>query len=80
VLVVANMDPLHRRAGFVDLDLAAMGIAAGESFQVHDLLSEMRFLWSGARNYVEIDPASFPAAIYVVRRKVRSEVDFEYFL
>lgn len=80
VLVVANMDPRHKHGAWVDLDLAALGIRPGESFQVHDVLSDARYLWSGARNYVELDPALFPASLFVVRRKVRSEHDFEYFL
>jgi starch synthase (maltosyl-transferring) len=80
VLVVANMDPRHKHAGWVELDLAALGIGPGESFQVHDVLSDARYLWTGARNYVELDPALFPASLFVVRRKVRSEHDFEYFL
>lgn len=80
VLVVANMDPRHKHSGWVELDLAELGVRPGETFQVHDVLSDARYLWTGARNYVELDPALFPASIFVVRRKVRSEHDFEYFL
>jgi starch synthase (maltosyl-transferring) len=80
VLVVANMDPRHKHGAWIDLDLAALGIEPGESFQVHDVFSDARFMWNGARNYVELDPNLFPASLFVVRRKVRSEHDFEYFL
>ena len=80
VLVVANMDPKHRHAGWIDLDLDMLGVQSGESFQVHDVLSDSRHHWSSSRAYVELDPALFPASIFVVRRKVRSERDFEYFL
>ncbi len=80
VLVVANLDPAHTHAGWIDLDLAALGIGPAESFQVHDLFADARFLWSGARNYVSLDPKVFPVSLFVVRRKVRSEHDFEYFL
>jgi starch synthase (maltosyl-transferring) len=80
VLVVANMDPRHKHGGWVDLDLDELGVRPGETFQVHDVLSGARYMWSGARNYVELDPALFPASLFVVRRKVRSEHDFEYFL
>jgi starch synthase (maltosyl-transferring) len=48
-----------------------------QPFQVHDLLSDARYLWSGARNYVELDPARTPAHIFRVRHNVRSEHDFE---
>ena len=80
VLVVTNMDPRHKHGGWIQLDLEALGIGPGESFQVHDVLSDARYLWTGARNYVELDPALFPASLFVVRRKIRSEQDFEYFL
>ena len=49
-------------------------------FQAHDLLSGARFLWHGARNYVALDPAAAPAHIFRLRRRVRSERDFDYFL
>ncbi len=80
VLVVVNMDPRHKHGGWVQLDLAALGIDPAESFQVHDVLSDARYSWTGARNYVELDPSLFPASLFVVRRKIRTEHDFEYFL
>ncbi len=79
VLTVVNLDPHHLQAGWVELDLAALGLQAGEGFQVHDLLSGARYLWQGARNYVELDPASTPAHVFRVRRRLRSERDFDYF-
>ncbi|AKV00723.1 Alpha-amylase [Labilithrix luteola] len=80
VLVVANLDPHHEHAAHVDLDLGALGVGADETFQVHDLLSGVRYPWRGARNRVVVDSKVFPAAIFAVRRKVRTERDFEYFL
>ncbi len=80
VLVVVNLDPRHKHGAWVELDLAELGIAPGESFQVHDVFSDSRYFWNGARNYIELDPLLFPATLFVVRRKVRSEHDFEYFL
>lgn len=47
---------------------------------MHDVLSGARFLWHGARNYVRLDPASTPGHVFRLRRRVRSERDFEYFL
>ncbi len=54
--------------------------AAEKPFQVHDLLSGARYLWQGARNYVSLDPAHAPAHIFRIRRRVRTERDFDYFL
>jgi starch synthase (maltosyl-transferring) len=66
ILTVVNLDPLYRQSGWVDLDLHALGLAAGQSYAVHDLLTDMRFAWSGARNYVELDPRRLPAHILLV--------------
>ena len=49
-------------------------------YQVHDLLSGARYLWHGARNFVQLDPATTPAHIFRLRRRVRTERDFDYFL
>jgi starch synthase (maltosyl-transferring) len=80
VLCVVNLDAQHAQAGWLDLDLAALGLRDARSFQAHDLLSEARFLWQGPRNYVALDPARGPAHVLLVRRRVRSERDFDYFL
>ena len=47
---------------------------------MHDLLGGARYEWHGARNYVELDPFVVPAHIFRVRRRVRTEHDFDYFL
>ncbi len=75
ILTVVCLDPHYRQSGFVDLDLAALGIAAGETFQVHDLLTDALYLWHGSRNYVELDPAAIPAHVFAVRRRIRTERD-----
>lgn len=80
VLVVVNLDPHHRQSGWVELPLDMLGVRAGQSFQMHDLLTDARFLWSGARNYVELDPQTAPAHVFRLRRRVRSERDFDYYL
>jgi starch synthase (maltosyl-transferring) len=79
VITVVNLDPHHRQSGWLELDRAALGIPPGTTYQVHDQLSEARYLWSGSRNYVELDPAGMPAHVFVVRYRVRSEADFDYF-
>ena len=80
IVVIANLDVHARRGATVTLDLAALGVAAAEAFQVHDLISDARFYWHGATNHVDLDPAVLPARVLRVRRKVRTEHDFEYFL
>src|SRR5262249_4418689 len=80
ILVVANVDPHHTQSGWLQLDLVSLDLPADRAFQVHDLLSGSRFLWQGPRNYVSLDPGRSPAHIFRIRRRVRSERDFDYFL
>jgi len=80
ILVVANMDPHQTQGGWLDLDLAELGVGPDETFQVHDLLTDSRFSWRSGRNYVELNPFQLPAHVFRVRRHLRSEQDFEYFL
>ncbi len=80
VLTIVNVDPHNTQAGYVDLDLAALNLDANQPFQVHELLSGARYTWHGPRNYVQLNPHVVPAHIFRIRRKVRSERDFEYFL
>ncbi len=80
VVVAVSLDFQHRQSGWVTLDLASLGIDPEETFQVHDLLGGGRHAWRGSRSYVDIDPQALPAQIFAVRRKVRSERDFDYYL
>ncbi|MDP9132394.1 MAG: alpha-1,4-glucan--maltose-1-phosphate maltosyltransferase, partial [Nitrospirota bacterium] len=80
VLVVVNLSPHHVHSGWLDLDLAAFGLQADRSFQVHDLLTQSYYLWQGSKNYVRLDPHSVPVHIFSVRRNMRREQDFDYFL
>jgi starch synthase (maltosyl-transferring) len=80
LLMVVSLDPHHVQAGWLDLDLAALGIAQERTFQAHDLLTDARYLWRSARNYVALDPRHSPAHIFRIRGRVRSEHDFDYFL
>jgi len=80
VLVVANVDPHYTQSGWVTIDLRSLGLPAETTFQMDDLLSGARYLWRGTRNFVSLDPNHSPAHIFRVRRRVRTERDFDYFL
>jgi starch synthase (maltosyl-transferring) len=79
VIVLCNLDPFHKQTGWIELDLTSLGLDARRTFQAHDLLSEGRFLWRGARNYFELTPESLPAHVMKVRKWVRTERDFDYY-
>jgi starch synthase (maltosyl-transferring) len=80
ILTIVNLDPHHAQEGFTALDLAELGVDSKDTFQVHDLLTGSRYLWRGAENFVRLEPQHVPAAIYRLRRRVRSEQDFDYFM
>jgi starch synthase (maltosyl-transferring) len=80
IIVVVNLDYIYRQSGWVDLDLGALGLDADQVFRVHDLLGEGSYSWRGSRNYVELTPESLPAHVLHVRRLVRTERDFDYYV
>jgi len=80
VLTVVNLDPYRAQSGWVDLDIGALKIDAEQPYQVHDLLSEQRYLWRGRYNYIMLDPQRASAHVFRLRRRVRSERDFDYYL
>ena len=80
VLMVVNLDPHHVQSGWVHIPLEEFDMRPHQPYQVHDLISGARYLWSGEHNYVELDPAAVPAHVFRLRRRVRSERDFDYFM
>ncbi len=80
VIVVVNVDPHNPQSGWVDIPIEALGGDRERPYQMHDLLTGARYLWSGEHNFVRLDPQSAPAHIFRLRRRVRTERDFDYFL
>ena len=79
IAVVVNLDPHHVQSGWVTIPVETLQLDPLESYQAHDLLSGARFLWHGAKNFVELVPQSAPAHILRLRRRIRREQDFDYF-
>ncbi|MBW6519517.1 MAG: alpha-1,4-glucan--maltose-1-phosphate maltosyltransferase [Desulfoarculaceae bacterium] len=80
ILVAVNLDPHHAHEGWLQFPVGEFGLGESEAYQVHDLLGAGRYLWQGPRNYLRLDPSSSPAQIFLVRRRVRTERDFDYFM
>jgi len=80
ILAVVNLDPHYTQAGWLDLPMTELELSADQAYQVHDLLGDGRYLWHGSRNYVELNPGVMPAHVFRIRRKVRTERDFDYFM
>jgi starch synthase (maltosyl-transferring) len=79
ILCVVNTDAYAVRSGTVHLDLEALGIG-DQPYQLHDLLSGARYFRRGADLPVVLDPGVTPAHVLRVRRQVRTERSFEYYL
>ena len=80
IVIAVNLDPHHSQSGWVELNMEELGLVSEQPFQMHELLTNARYLWHGARNYVQLDPQSVPAQIFRVRHRLRHEQDFDYFL
>ena len=80
IVVAVNLDPHYTQSGWVDLAMEELGLRPEQPFQMHELLTNARYLWHGARNYVQLNPQSVPAQIFRVRHRLRHEQDFDYFL
>lgn len=78
VVTVVNLDPYHRQSGWLDLEPSELGLDPQSSYQMHDLLSGARYLWHGRRNFVELAPGM--GHVFRLRRRVRTERDFDYFM
>ena len=77
ILVVVSLDYTHKQTGWVNLDLGALGIDPNHPYQVHDLITDDRYMWNGPHNYVELDPHKVAAHIFRLRHHIRTEEDFE---
>jgi len=80
VLVVASLDHHHVQSGWIELDLEEIGLGSAERFMVHDLLTDRRYQWDGARNFVQLDPAGIPAHVFAVQGQVKTEEGFDYYV
>ena len=68
ILVVVNLDPFRKQNSFVHVPIEEFGQMESDEYQVHDLLSDARYIWRGGQNYVELDPEVQSAHVFLVRR------------
>jgi starch synthase (maltosyl-transferring) len=67
IVVIVNLDPVHPRAGWVDLRMPELGMAWDAPFEARDLLGGESFSWTGARNFVELHPGHQPGHVLAIR-------------
>ncbi len=80
VVVAANLDPHHTHSTWVRLPEKKLGLEENQPFQMHELIGDGRYLWSGDHNYIELNPEVMPVQIFRIRKRLRSEHDFDYFM
>jgi starch synthase (maltosyl-transferring) len=80
ILTVVNLSPHYTHSGWLEWPLEEFGLDAKKTFQMHDLLTDTRYLWRGSRNYIQLNPVFSSAHIFRLRRHVRTEHDFDYFM
>lgn len=78
IVTVVNLNPNYSQGG--NLFLSSKEFGTEDTYQVHDLITGMRFLWSGESNFVKLDPNVSPAFVFRILKKVRTEQDFDYFV
>lgn len=79
IVVVVNLDPERTQAGMINLPLDALHLDPRQPYQMHDLLTDAKYVWRGSRNYVELNPQRLSAHIFCIRRRVRTENGVDYF-
>ncbi len=79
-VMVVNLDPYHKQSGRIRLPLRQLDIDWRQPFLAHDLLTEDKYVWHGETNYVELDPQVMPAHILRLQKRLRREMDFDYFM
>ncbi|MGI4852744.1 MAG: alpha-1,4-glucan--maltose-1-phosphate maltosyltransferase [Janthinobacterium lividum] len=68
VLMIVNLDPEGFQSGWTDLDMTALNLAPADTYSAQDLISGQTFQWSGASNYVALDPANQQGHILILRK------------
>lgn len=79
VLCVVTLDPYQEQKGTLTLPLEAMGLADHTPFQLDDLLGGNNYIWQGRKHTIRLDPKVMPAQLYRVRKRMRTEADFDYY-
>lgn len=80
VLCIVNLDPYRAQESLIHLPLEELRLRPQDNYQMHDQLSDDRYIWHGATNYVRLDPERQVAHIFRLLRWSHREHDFDYFL
>ena len=56
LFIIVSLDPWNVQETFITVPIEKFGWIEGDAYQVHDLLTDDRYLWRGARNFVRLEP------------------------
>jgi starch synthase (maltosyl-transferring) len=68
LLMVVNLDPHYMQHGHVRVPLELVGTSETEPFTARDLLTGTPYVWTGAWNYVRLDPGTNQGHILQLER------------
>lgn len=80
IITVVNLDPYHPQSCWLDVPVEVLGLGHDQPYMVHDLLTDNKFIWQGSRNFIILNPGELPAHVLRVRKRLRREHDFDYFM
>ncbi len=63
LLIAVTTDPMRPHDTMVHVPVDALGVGHDRPYVVHDLLTDARYTWRGARNYVRLDPSEQPGHV-----------------
>lgn len=79
LLILVNLDPSNVQSGVLKVPLEELGLFKKGSYKVHELLLDRYYIWEGESQQITLN-SQMPACIFSVQKKLKREVDFEYFL
>jgi starch synthase (maltosyl-transferring) len=66
LLVVINLDPWDSQSGMLNFPLNVIGFGQDQAYNLHDLMTDTVYSWTGAQNYVELSASAAPVHIFRV--------------
>jgi starch synthase (maltosyl-transferring) len=80
LLFAINMDPYTVHEARLRIPIEECGISEHDTYQMHELIQDTRHQVVGRDYTIRLDPNHEPAAIFTLRRWIRRESDFDYFM
>lgn len=69
VLTAINLDPLNTAASRITVPVEDFGISSDEEYEVRELITDTVHTWRGREQYITLDPAVEPAAIFRLEKR-----------